>query len=61
MTFDNTTQLKTSRFQITKLEDRIAPSPALVDVHNVKVEVKDINVGVNANVLSRGNQTLMQR
>jgi len=60
MTFDNSTQLKTSRFQITKLEDRIAPAPALVNVSNVKVDVRDVNIGVNANVLSRGNATLTQ-
>ena len=36
-------------------------SPALVDVHNVDVTVKDINIGVNAAVLSSGQQTLVQR
>jgi hypothetical protein len=52
--------VRASHFQIEALEERIAPSPALVDVHNVKVEVKDINVGVNAAVLSNGQQTLKQ-
>jgi hypothetical protein len=54
---------KSGPVQLTdaQLDKVTAGSPALVDVHNVKVTVQDINVGVNAAVLSKGNQTLTQR
>jgi hypothetical protein len=53
--------IRANRFQIEALEERIAPSPALVDVHNVKVTVKDINLGVNANVLGNAAQGNFQQ
>ena len=52
---------RTTRFQIEKLEERIAPSASLVNVSNIRVDVHDVNIGVNAAVLSSGQQVLVQR
>lgn len=53
---------RTTRFQIEKLEERIAPSASLVNVshNNVDVDVRDVNVGVNAAVLSNAQQVIHQ-
>jgi len=55
-------ETRKNRFQITKLEDRIAPAAAgLVAVNVGPVTVRDVNIGVAAQALTANSSQIFRQ